>query len=200
MKSQFKAGDFVLSTQEIKIIIHSTSSFRNRTLIKALYYNGLRREEVTELDIRDIDFQRRRLTVRMGKGGKTRTIPFIDFEFMGDLKHLIGDKKEGYVFCKSNGKKLTTRMINKIVETAGKESDIQHPNPNCKHINPHLFRHSIARHLKSKGFSVEWIQNFLGHSSYKTTMDVYGRLSLDEMQQISDKRFGLVEDKSGVGE
>jgi hypothetical protein len=39
--------------------------------------------------------------------------------------------------------------------------------------------------LKSKGFSAEWIQNFLGHESYKTTMDMYGTLSIDEMQEIA---------------
>jgi len=37
----------------------------------------------------------------------------------------------------------------------------------------------------SKGFSAEWIQNFLGHESYKTTMDMYGTLSIDEMQEVA---------------
>ena len=46
-----------------------------------------------------------------------------------------------------------------------------------------IFRHSIARYLKSKVFSAEWIQNFLGHESYKTTMDMYGTISIDEMQE-----------------
>ncbi|MFX0139898.1 MAG: tyrosine-type recombinase/integrase, partial [Candidatus Hodarchaeota archaeon] len=66
---------------------------------------------------------------------------------------------------------------------------IKNPNPRLKHINPHIFRHSIARYLKNKGFSVEWIQNFLGHASYKTTMDMYGTLSIDEMQQEAEMRL-----------
>ena len=49
------------------------------------------------------------------------------------------------------------------------------------------FRHSIARFLKSKRFSAEWIQNFLGHESYKTTMDMYGTLSIDEMQEVAER-------------
>lgn len=194
MKSQYKAGDFTLSEQEIKIIIHSTNSFRDRTLIKSLYYAGLRREESVGLQIKDIDFMHRRINV-IGKFGKQRIIPMFDFEFMGDLKHLIGDKKEGYVFCKSDGGKLTSRMVNKIVEKAGEKANLQHPNPNMKHINPHLFRHSIARHLKNKGLSLEAIQNFLGHESFKTTMDTYGTMGVDEMQLHFNKKFNLIEDK-----
>ncbi len=195
MKSQYKAGDFTLSEQEVKIIIHSTNSFRDRTILKALYYAGLRREEVTDLNVKDIDLEHRRINVT-GKFGKSRIVPFFDFEFMGDIKHLLGNKTEGKVFCKTDGSKLTPRMINKIVMKAGGRANLKHPNPNMKHINPHLFRHSIARHLKSKGLQIEAIQNFLGHASFKTTMDTYGKMGVDEMQLHFNKKFNLIEDKS----
>ena len=52
---------------------------------------------MTVLDIHDIDFQRRRVTAR-GKGDKTRVVPVIDEETLSDLKHLIGDRKVGFVF------------------------------------------------------------------------------------------------------
>jgi len=79
--------------------------------------------------------------------------------------------------------------INKIVAKAGRRTGITNPNPRLKHINPHIFRHSIASYLKNKGFSAEWIQNFLGHAFYNMTMDMYGTLSIDEMQQETEKRF-----------
>jgi integrase len=75
-------------------------------------------------------------------------------------------------------------VINKIVAKAGRRAGITNPNTRLKHINPH-----IARHLQNKGFSAEWIQNFLGYVSYKTTMDMYGTLSIDEMQQEAEKRL-----------
>jgi len=43
--------------------------------------------------------------------------------------------------------------------------------------------------LKNKGFSADWIQNFLGHAFYKTTMDMYGTLSIDEMQQAAERKL-----------
>ena len=177
-----------MSNNEVKVIVHSTKNFRDRCLIKCLYYAGMRREEVTKLDVRDVDFQRRRITVN-GKGGKQRVVPFIDFEFMGDLKALVGQQKEGRLFP------LSVRAVNFIVQRAGERSGIKHPNPYAKHINPHLFRHSISRHLKSAKFSLETIQNFMGHESFKTTMDMYGTQSIDEMQQEFDRKLGLIPNK-----
>jgi len=65
----------------------------------------------------------------------------------------------------------------------------KNPNPRLKHIKLHNFRHSIDRYLKNKGFSVKWIQNFLGHESYKMTVDMYGTLSSDEMQTETERRL-----------
>ena len=79
--------------------------------------------------------------------------------------------------------------MNYITESIGKRAGIENPNPRLKHINPHIFRHSISRYLKTKGFSAEWVQNFLGHESYKTTMDMYGTLSIDEMQVEAERKL-----------
>ncbi len=89
---------------------------------------------------------------------------------------------------------MSLRSVNRIVATLGAQAGIRNPNPRLVHLNPHLFRHSIARFLKSKRFSAEWIQNFLGHESYKTTMDMYGTLSIDEMQEVAERLL----DKDGL--
>jgi len=108
---------------------------------------------------------------------------------LSNLKHLLNGRNDGYVFVGPTGKQLTIRAINKITQKAGERAEIKNPNPKLKHINPHIFRHSIARFLKSKGFSAECVQNFLGHASFKTTMDMYGTISIDEMQEESEKRL-----------
>lgn len=185
MKQQMKASAYHLKPAEVRKLVIATTNFRDRCIIKTLYWLGLRRKELVGLDIRDIDFERKRVKVREGKGGKTRIVPIIDDEYLGDLKHLIGSRKEGPVFLSNQDKQLAIRTVNLIIETTGKRADIENPNPARQHLNPHIFRHSIARFLKSKGFMAEWIQNFLGHESYKTTMDMYGTISIDEMQDIA---------------
>jgi integrase/recombinase XerD len=128
--------------------------------------------------------------VRAGKGGKTRIIPIIDDEFLSDLKHHIGERRAGAVFLSNENKALSLRLVNYIVSKIGEKAGVKNPNPRLKHLNPHILRHSIARFLKSKGFSAEWVQNFLGHESYKTTMDMYGTISIDEMQEVAERKLG----------
>jgi site-specific recombinase XerD len=94
------------------------------------------------------------------------------------------------VFLSNQGTALSLRSINYVIEGVAKRAGVENPNPRLQHLNPHIFRHSIARFLKSKGFTAEWIQNFLGHQSYKTTMDMYGTISIDEMQEVAVKKLG----------
>jgi integrase/recombinase XerD len=190
MKQQMRASAYHLKPPDIRKLIIAAPNFRDRCVIKTLYWLGLRRQELVNLDVRDIDFGRKRVTVRKGKGGKTRIVPMIDDEYLGDLKHLIGHRTEGPVFLSNQDRALSIRRVNYIVETLGQKAGLVNPNPRLQHLNPHIFRHSIARFLKSKGFSAEWIQNFLGHESYQTTMDMYGTISLDEMQEIAAQKLG----------
>ena len=62
-KQQLKPAAYHLKPSEVKKVIHATTSFRDRCLIKTLYWAGLRREEATRLDVRDIDFERKSMTL-----------------------------------------------------------------------------------------------------------------------------------------
>lgn len=190
LKQQMRASAYHLKPADIKKLVIASSNFRDRCIIKTLYWLGLRRHELVNLDVRDIDFERKRVNVRRGKGEKTRIVPMVDDEYVGDLKHLIGGHAEGPIFLSNQNKALSLRAVNYIIEYIGQKAGIENPHPGRKHLNPHIFRHSIARFLKSKGFSAEWIQNFLGHQSYKTTMDMYGTISIDEMQEEAVRKLG----------
>jgi integrase/recombinase XerD len=190
-KYQLPSAAYHLSFNEIQKLLFHTTSFRNRCILKTFFWTGIRREELIKLNIEDIDFERKRITVT-GKGGKTRTIPIINEEHLSDLKHLIGRRKKGPVFTGRYGKPFSLQAINYITKKSGEYAGITNPNPRFKNINPHIFRHSIARYLKSKGFSAEWLQNFLAHSYFKTTMDMYGAISINEMQEESDRRLTVI--------
>ncbi len=189
MKQQMKASAYHLKPADIKKLVIAAITFRDRCVIKTLWWLGLRRQELVDFDIRDIDFERKRVKVR-GKGDKERTVPIIDDEYLSDLLHLIGPRTSGPVFLSNENKALSLRMVNYIVQQIGERAGVSNPNPRLEHLNPHIFRHSIARFLKSRGFTAEWIQNFLGHQSYKTTMDMYGTISIDEMQEIAERKLG----------
>ena len=189
MKQQMPASAYHLKPTDIRKLTIAAIDFRDRCVVKSLLWLGLRRHELVVLDIRDVDFDRKRVTVR-GKGDKTRVVPIIDDEFLSDLKIFIGDRKTGPVFLSNENKALSLRLVNHILQKLGERAGVKNPNPRLKHINPHLIRHSVSRWLKSQGFTAEWVQNFLGHESYKTTMDMYGTMSIDEMQEVAARKLG----------
>ena len=108
MKRKIKAGDYTLSVQQVKLLINSETNFRNRTILKCLYYGGLRREECAKMQVEDINFESRIIKI-IGKFDKLRYVPFMNAQFMGDLLTYIGKRKRGYVFMKEDGNHLTNR-------------------------------------------------------------------------------------------
>ncbi len=184
-KHQLAASAYHIKPSEVQKLLLMAHNFRDRCLIKTLWWLGVRRSELINLDVRDFDAQRKRMTISKGKGDKTRVVPLINDEYLSDLLILIGSRKTGPIFLSNRNRMMAPRSVNHIVATLGAQAGVVNPNSRLSHLNPHLFRHSIARFLKSKRFSAEWIQNFLGHESYKTTMDMYGTLSIDEMQEVA---------------
>jgi len=183
MKSQLKNGQFTLSEHEIERLIEYAGTLRDRTMIKLLCFCGLRREEVVSIEIKNIDWDRRRLRI-IGKGDKDRTIP-VPRQVLTDMKFLIGTPKQTYLFPAKNRKNhhLAPVQLNRILAAAGEAAGIRNPNPKLKTINPHSLRHSFVKALKTKGVNLEVIQNILGHKSFKTTVETYGILTIDDIQE-----------------
>lgn len=148
----------------------------------------MRREELQQLDIQDLDFDRRRIQIRSGKGQKARTIVLAQ-SVLADLKHLIGNRQKGPLFLSQKKGRLSVRHINRLVAQAGHKAGISNPNPKLTYINPHLLRHSYARNAKKADMHIEFIQHQLGHASIKTTMDIYGKPSVDDIQEDYDQKI-----------
>lgn len=197
MSKQYDDGQYPLRFEEIEKIIGATSNYRDKLILETLYYCGMRRFEVCNMKITDIDFDRGRIKV-VGKFGKDAMIPVNSLfpQYLNDLKRFIGQRKEGYVFESNRNKKLEKSRINQILAQITLKNKFTNPNPTKKYINPHSFRHSLARHLKDQRLPIEFIQNYLRHASMKTTFDVYGKLSLDEMEKVARRFTGqIVEEK-----
>ena len=188
-KTQYKAGQYKLTIDEINRIINSTTNLRDKLIIESLYYPALRRFEVVNLDIRDIDYERKRITIK-GKFEKIAPIPVgtVYPQYIHNLKLYIGKRNSGFVFLSTHNRRFELSRINQIVQKTAELAGVKNPNPRRKHINPHIFRHSQARHLKDRGFPIEFVQNYLRHDSIKSTMDIYGTLSIDEMEKIAENK------------
>ena len=187
-KSQHKPSEFHLLPAAIKQIIFKCDDFRDRCIIKTLAYTAMRREELQLLDIPDLDFERSRIHIRSGKGGKSRIVPVAQ-SCMADLKHLVGDRQKGPMFMSQKGGRISKTHINRIVAKAGAKAGITNPNPRLKYINPHIFRHSFTRNALKANVPYEKVQKILGHASIRTTIDIYGEPSLDDTQDDYEQKI-----------
>jgi integrase len=143
-KHQLAASAYHIRPADMRKLLLAATNFRDRCLIKTLWWLGVRRSELIQLDVRDLDVKRKRVTVQEGKGGKARVIPIIDDEYLSDLIILIGNRKTGPIFLSNRNRKMAPRSVNHIVETLGVKAGVTNPNPRLTHLNPHLFRHNPA--------------------------------------------------------
>jgi integrase/recombinase XerD len=151
---------------------------------------AIRRAELVALDIRDLDLERRQLVVRSGKGQKRRVVPFTD-ELASDLRIYLDRRTAGPLFLSQRRTALSVRQLNRIVKRVGELAGVRHPNPDSDGaITPHLFRHTFARHWKQAGGDIESLRNILGHAHATTTIDLYGSLSMDDIQTTYDRLRG----------
>jgi site-specific recombinase XerD len=118
-KHQLAASAYHIRPADLRKLLLVTTNFRDRCLIKTLWWLGVRRSELIHLDVRDLDVERKRVTVQEGKGGKTRVIPIIDDEYLSDLVMLIGHRKTGPIFLSNRNRKMAPRSVNHLVETLG---------------------------------------------------------------------------------
>ena len=193
------AERIILSIEEVKALYEATflhqrqnpiaMGQRDRAIIAIFYGCGLRRSEGKNLNINDIDLQKRLLFVRKGKGNKQRYVP-IAAKHLTDLRDYLQEGREWFLLtnntnetwqCKRHGKPLPKKdnaddaaffvciygsRMNEFyqrLEHMKQRAEIN------KNITLHGLRHSIATHLLQSGMDIEEIAKFLGHSSLAST-------------------------------
>jgi site-specific recombinase XerD len=154
----------VLAKSEVRKIIDSASNIKHRLLLTLLYSAGLRVSEAVILEAADIDFKRKLILVRQGKGRKDRCTPLAD-NAATLLRAYIPLQASGkWLFPGQNpGSHITIRTAQKIFEHATLKAGL------TRNVSVHSLRHSFATHLLESGTDIRYIQELLGHNSVKTT-------------------------------
>jgi len=154
----------VISKAEVIMMINSLDNIKHKLMIRILFGSGLRVSELVNLKINDIDFFRKIITVRQGKGAKDR-ITIVSEQTLNNIeKYLLEYQPLVYVFESYEvGCKVNVRTAQKVVEEAAKLAGV---NPN---VSAHSLRHSFATHLLENGTDIRYIQELLGHARLATT-------------------------------
>ena len=167
----------VVSEEEAKAMIAATDNLKHKCIISILYSGGLRRNELINLKITDIDSERMVIHIRNGKGGKDR-ITLLSNSVLSDLrKYYIKIKPVKFLFEGSKGGHYSSSSVKKIVDKAALLAGIK------KKVTPHTLRHSFATHLLEAGTDLRHIQVLLGHNSSKTT-GIYTHVAIKSFKNI----------------
>ena len=178
----------LLSVADVEAILREAEpitapGLRDRAMLELLYSTGLRRMEVPNLAIYDVDLNRRLVFVREGKGRKDRVVPLGDRAAAWVARYLIEARPAllaadtERLFISDDGAAITPESLASKVKRYMEVAGIHRPGAT------HLFRHACATHMLENGADIRYIQALLGHANLATT-EIYTHVSIEKLQQI----------------
>ncbi|MGB3375046.1 MAG: tyrosine-type recombinase/integrase [Microbacterium sp.] len=197
LKRAVRAEQVFLSIPELEALAEAAQRDTDRVLILFLGYVGARIGEAVALRVEDIDLTARRArihatvtldekgraTTGTTKTGRARSVPIPKF-LVGDVKLLLaGRALEDWVFRSIRGARIDphnwrTRAWADAVEGAGL-GDLG--------LTPHKLRHTAASLAIAAGADVKVVQTMLGHADASETLNTYGHLFPDRLDEVSDR-------------
>ena len=152
---------------------------RDIAVLELLYGSGLRVSEVCAIQVEDIDWERRQLTVN-GKGSKQRIVPLSEpaayalAEWLADGRGEMADASSAgdAVFVNLYGRPLNTQAVRRLVDRRASTQ-----------TNPHALRHTFATHLLDGGADLRQVQELLGHTDLGSTQ-IYTHVSRDRLRRV----------------
>lgn len=155
----------ILNQSELKELFATPKLLKQRILLTLIYSAGLRGQEVINLKISDIDFERNTIHIRQSKGHKDRIVPLSNLMADGLKKYLGAENPYIWLF---NGKeadgRYSVRGLSWVMRENLKKTSI------TKKVNLHSLRHSYATHLLEQGINIVTLKELLGHADITTTI------------------------------
>ena len=175
--------DMLLSSIEFSPSRCRKNAVRDKLIISMLFYTGIRRAELLNLEWNDFNLEKNTLLVRSGKGNKDRIIPIHRnlLPLIDAYLTLRLPLKNNALFIGEAGKRLLiisfTNMLKMYLRLSGLSK---------KGYSAHSFRHSFATHLIESGADLFKVQRLLGHQSLDTTK-IYINFNSSQMAKAIDK-------------
>jgi integrase len=166
-------------------------AYRNRAVIYCLLETGMRRAAVVNLDLEDVDFKKKAVSVRE-KGGLVHRYQ-ISNEGLQAIRDYVDNERKADVnawdspalflpastVSQSSGRlsvNVVNQIWNEVAEIAGVEGK-----------TPHSARHAMGRHIIEKTGNIAAVQRQLGHKNAAYSMQ-YARISERELGEVIEDR------------
>lgn len=155
----------ILNGKELKELFAAPKLLKQRVVLTLIYSAGLRGQEVINLKISDIDFERKTIHIRQSKYKKDRIVPLSNYMAVGLKKYLKAENPHIWLF---NGKepdgRYSVKGLSWVMRESLKKTSI------TKDVSLHSLRHSYATHLLEQGINIVTLKELLGHAEITTTM------------------------------
>jgi site-specific recombinase XerD len=169
----------VLSKKAILSMIDKTENLKHKCIISLLYSAGIRRSELLNLKLTDIDSNRMLIRIRDAKGNKDRYTLLSENVLINLRAYYKQYKPQTFLFEGQTKGQYSPNSVGVVVSNAAKKAGIKIP------VSSHVLRHSFATHLLESGVDIRYIQLLLGHSSTKTT-EIYTHVAKNSFDFIKN--------------
>nr|WP_321356984.1 site-specific tyrosine recombinase/integron integrase [uncultured Draconibacterium sp.] len=180
----------VLSKNEVKEIIKHCSNIKHRCILSLIYSAGLRRSELINLKISEIESERGLIKIKDAKGKKDR-YTLLSPALLNQLREYYKQYRPRHWLFEGNSPRsqYSTTSIANILNEAAYKARIY------RRVTPHMLRHSFATHLLEQGTDLRYIQELLGHGSSKTT-EIYTHVTNKNIGKIKNPLDDLFNDST----
>lgn len=155
---------------------------RDHAIVEVLYSTGLRKAELMQLHLDDVNYDDGMIVVREGKGGKDRVVPIGHAglaalrRYLKAARPVLARKDTPQVFVSINGGSMDHNAVLECVRRAVKAAGI------ARGAHPHTLRHCCATHMLNHGADIRYVQELLGHTCLASTQ-VYTHVSIGKLKQ-----------------
>ena len=168
----------VLSKEDVSRLLSATRNVKHKAILSLIYACGLRRGELLNMQITDIDSKRGVINIRHAKGDKDRIVPLSEKILILLREYFKQYKPKQWLFeGQIAGTQYTETSLAKVFQKAKAKAGIKMP------CTLHSLRHCYATHLLESGTDIRYIQALLGHKSSKTT-EIYTHVTTKSIQKI----------------
>ena len=164
---------FILEEAQVELL--------DKLIIEVLYQTGMRRAELCNLLLENVNFSRNEIVV-IGKGNKERIVPISpDLSKVLKIYYLEHRKPtaeaEKYFFVSSKGKKITEKFVYLMVTSYLSQVSLKEKK------SPHILRHSFATHVLNGGAEISKVKKIMGHASLASTQ-VYTNANIEQLKKV----------------